>query len=354
MATSPLPPLSRSLSTAELLYRIFLRLYPKGFRQGYEQEMTQTFRDCCREALQRSGMPGLLRFCGYILGELLITACKERLRSFWAMLQQLVGMEQERRYMSGHFLHLEIGQLTDIGRKRKTNEDNLNSVIPRDPQIMATKGALFVVADGMGGHAKGEVASQLVVETVCETYYRSQDQDIATALRSAVNYANSTVYWQDQKDGVRDVSGMGSTCIAAVVLGESVYIANVGDSRAYIVRNGEARQITLDHSWVEELVRAGQITAEQARTHERRNVITRSIGTQEEVEVDIFTEPVQDGDVLVLCTDGLSSLVEDNEISAIVEQYGPQESVSHLIECANERGGNDNVTAIVARVAQAA
>src|SRR6266566_4603356 len=186
MATSPLPPLSRSLSTAELLYRIFLRLYPKGFRQGYEQEMIQTFRDCCREALQRSGMPGLLRFCCYILGELCITACREHFRSFMALLRQLIGMEQERRYMAGQFLHLEIGQLTDIGRKRETNEDNLNSVIPRDPQIMATKGALFVVADGMGGHTKGEVASQLVIETVSEAYYRNEGQDIATVLRNAV------------------------------------------------------------------------------------------------------------------------------------------------------------------------
>jgi serine/threonine protein phosphatase PrpC len=147
---------------------------------------------------------------------------------------------------------------------------------------------------------------------------------------------------------------MGSTCIAAVLLGEHVYVANVGDSRAYIVREGQARQISLDHSWVEELVREGRITPDQARGHGLRNVITRCIGTQEQVEVDIFTEAVQDGDVLVLCTDGLSGLVEDDEISAIVEQYGPQESASHLIACANERGGTDNVTAIVAKVALAA
>lgn len=354
MTTSPLPPHSRSLSTAESLYRIFLRLYPQDFRQGYEREMLQTFRDCCQEALQRAGTPGLLRFCSYILGELLITACNEHIRSFITMLRQIIGMEPEKKYMTSHLLHVDIGQLTDIGRRREINEDNLNTIIPQDPHIMATKGVLFVVADGMGGHARGEVASQLVVETVCEAYYRSQDEDIASALRSAVNYANSTVYWQDRNDETRDINGMGSTCIAAVLLGEQVYIANVGDSRAYIVRDGQARQISMDHSWVEELVREGKITPEQARNHGLRNVITRSIGTQEQVEVDIFTEAVQHGDVLVLCTDGLSTLVEDDEISAIVEQYGPQESASQLIACANERGGNDNVTAIVAKVALAA
>src|SRR2546429_9136338 len=115
MATSPLPPLSRSLSTAELLYRIFLRLYPKGFRQGYEQEMIQTFRDCCREAFQRSGVPGLLRFCTYILGELIVTACNEHMRMFMATIKRLFSLE-EGKSMS-HLLHLDIGQMTDIGRK---------------------------------------------------------------------------------------------------------------------------------------------------------------------------------------------------------------------------------------------
>src|SRR5690242_15623329 len=108
MTTSPLPPHSRSLSTAELLYRIFLRLYPKGFRQGYEQEMLQTFRDCCREAVQRAGMPGLLRFCSYILGELLLTACNEHIHSLIKILRQIIGMESEKRYMTSHLLQVDI------------------------------------------------------------------------------------------------------------------------------------------------------------------------------------------------------------------------------------------------------
>jgi len=143
---------------------------------------------------------------------------------------------------------------------------------------------------------------------------------------------------------------MSTTCVAAVLRGNIAYIANVGNSRAYLVRNSQMKQISQDHSWVGERVRAGLLTEEQARTHAQRNVITRSLGTQPDVEIDIFSEPLQEGDLMVLCTDGLSGLLSDEEIRRIVEQFLPQESVYHLVERANENGGPNNITAIVIAV----
>jgi serine/threonine protein phosphatase PrpC len=140
---------------------------------------------------------------------------------------------------------------------------------------------------------------------------------------------------------------MGTTCVAAVLRGNMAYIANVGNSRAYLVRKGQVKQVSQDHSWVAEQVRAGLLTEDQARTHAQRNVITRSLGTQADVEIDVFHEQLEEKDLLVLCTDGLSDLVGDDEILRIVDQSTPQESVYHLVEIANAKGGPDNITAIV-------
>jgi serine/threonine protein phosphatase PrpC len=245
-------------------------------------------------------------------------------------------------------LRLDVAQLTDVGRKREHNEDNMAYVIPKDPQVMATKGALFIVADGMGGHAAGEVASEIAVDTVSNAYYQDDGDDVALSLLQAIRRANAAIHQRAAENMLR--SGMGTTCVAAVLRGSTACIANVGDSRAYLVRNGQAKQISQDHSWVYEQVRAGLLTEDQARTHAQRNVITRSLGTQVEVEVDVFQEQLQEGDTLVLCSDGLSGLVSDEELRRIVDQFVPQESVYHLVERANENGGPDNITAIVVRV----
>src|SRR5579883_1767031 len=210
-------------------------------------------------------------------------------------------------------------------------------VIPKDPQVMTKKGALFIVADGMGGHAAGEVASEIAVDTVSNTYYQDDSEDVAASLLQAIKRANALIHQRAAENMLR--SGMGTTCVAAVLRGNMAYIANVGDSRAYFMRNGQAKQ-----------VRAGLLTDDQARTHAQRNVITRCLGTQADVDIDIFTEELREGDALVLCTDGLSGLVSDDEIRRTVEQYVPQESVYHLIEQANNNGGPDNITAIVLRV----
>jgi PPM family protein phosphatase len=247
-------------------------------------------------------------------------------------------------------LGLTVAQRTDVGRKRQHNEDSVAYIIPKDQQLLESKGALFIVADGMGGHAAGEVASEIAVDTVCTLYYQDADTDIPLSLRRAIQYANATIYQRATENAQH--SGMGTTCVAAVLRGTTAYIANVGDSRAYLVRKGHVRQISQDHSWVAEQVRMGQMTVEEAQLHSMRNIITRSLGPFPEVEVDVFVEQVEEGDAFVLCSDGLSGMISDDEITNIVEHFGPQESVYRLVEYANAQGGMDNITAIVARVNQ--
>ena len=245
-------------------------------------------------------------------------------------------------------LRLDVAQLTDVGRKRPHNEDNMAYVIPKDGQVMAKKGALFIVADGMGGHAAGEVASEIAVDTVSSIYYQDENDDLALSLMNAIKRANALIHQRAAENMLR--SGMGTTCVSAVLRGDIAYVANVGDSRAYLVRKGQAKQVSQDHSWVEEQVRAGLLTKDQARSHAQRNVITRSLGTQADVEVDVFSEVLEEGDTLILCSDGLSGSIGEDDLRAIVNQYVPQESVYHLVERANENGGPDNITAIVVRV----
>ncbi|TMC90886.1 MAG: serine/threonine-protein phosphatase [Chloroflexi bacterium] len=152
-------------------------------------------------------------------------------------------------------LRLEVAQLTDVGRRREHNEDNMAYVIPKDPQVMAKKGALFIVADGMGGHAAGEVASEIAVDTVSNVYYQDDSDDVAYSLLHAIKRANALIHQRAAENMLR--SGMGTTCVAAVLRGNMAYIANVGDSRAYLVRDGQVKQVSQDHSWVAEQVRAG-------------------------------------------------------------------------------------------------
>jgi serine/threonine protein phosphatase PrpC len=245
-------------------------------------------------------------------------------------------------------LRLDVAQLTDVGRKREHNEDNMAYVIPKDEQVMLKKGALFIVADGMGGHAAGEVASEIAVDTVSNVYYQDDSDDVAVSLLHAIRRANASIYQRAAENMLR--TGMGTTCVAAVLRGNMAYIANVGDSRAYLLRGSQVKQISQDHSWVAEQVRAGLLTEDQARTHAQRNVITRCLGTQAEVDIDVFQEELNDGDSFVLCSDGLSGLISDEELRRIVDQYLPQESVYHLVERANLNGGPDNITAIVVRI----
>jgi serine/threonine protein phosphatase PrpC/tRNA A-37 threonylcarbamoyl transferase component Bud32 len=245
-------------------------------------------------------------------------------------------------------LRLDVAQLTDIGRMQPHNEDNIAYVIPKDLQVMALKGALFIVADGIEERAAGEVASEIAVDTVSIAYYQVDSEDIKASLTQIIQRANATIRQKAAEKLLR--TDMGTTCVVAILRGNRAYIANVGNSRAYLIRGNQIKLMTLDHSWVAEQVRAGLLTEDQARRHPQRNFLTRSLGTQPEVRVDIFLEQLEEGDFLLLCTDGLYSVVNDEELLKIVSQFVPQESVYHLVERANENGGPDNITAIVVRI----
>ncbi len=250
-------------------------------------------------------------------------------------------------------LRVEPGSLSDPGQVRELNEDYFGTpeTMRISLDLLEQKGKLYAVADGMGGHAAGEVASQQAVSTLFKEYYASSSPDIIERMKEAIEAANVEVYAQASSD--RAKAGMGTTLVAAVLQGNDLYVANVGDSRAYLVREQNIEQISQDHSWVNEQVQAGIITDQEAREHLYRNIITRSLGTKPGVDIDFFQRKVQPGDVLVLCCDGLSNEAKDDEIARIVSATDPQEAAQALIDLANQRGGPDNITTIVVRIGDA-
>lgn len=223
---------------------------------------------------------------------------------------------------------------TDIGLKREVNQDSFGM---SDPAQSEQLGQLLVVCDGMGGHEAGEIASRIGVETILEQYYQDTDHDRPVALEQAFFEANRRI--NEQGPG-----NMGTTGVAALFLNNTLYVANVGDSRAYLIREGQMSQISRDHSLVAEQVAAGIVSAEQARHLNYRNMITRALGYRAEVQVDIFTIPLQEGDIVLLSSDGLHGLVEDDEIAQIVLTSKPEQAIRRLISTANDRGGVDNIT----------
>lgn len=230
---------------------------------------------------------------------------------------------------------LNFGSRTDIGSVRKHNEDSLIVAPP-----------LFAVADGMGGHAAGEVASEIAVNTLAENAPTHAD---AEALSEAVIAANREVI-EAALDG-RGREGMGTTMTAAILEGERLVIAQVGDSRAYLIHNGELQQLTHDHSLVADMIEAGQLTTEEARTHPNRSVITRALGSDPNMLADIYEINVEAGDRLLLCSDGLSSMINDDDIKEILLRWGDaQRCANVLVNQAIAAGGHDNVTVIVADV----
>jgi serine/threonine protein phosphatase PrpC len=242
-------------------------------------------------------------------------------------------------------LDLSVAMLTNVGRMRRHNEDYVDGHVPADPDLLERKGALFLVADGMGGHQAGEVASRGAVEQVIDNYYADNEPDAGKSLVRAVWQANQHIQEQAQVDP--DKAGMGTTLVAAAILGTRVYIANVGDSRAYLIDRAGIHQITEDHSWVEEQVRAGLLTREQAQQHPQRNLVTRALGSRPTVEVDLFEGELREGDVLLLCSDGLTNQVEDLELEAAVRECRLQDASTRLVAKANERGGTDNISLLL-------
>jgi serine/threonine protein phosphatase PrpC len=244
---------------------------------------------------------------------------------------------------------VQVGAETDVGMVRDHNEDNLGYKIPDEAVVTSNKGMLFLVADGMGGHAAGEVASQIAVETILDRYFSEDTDDIEEALNGAIVDANDIIHAQSSDH--REQSGMGTTSVVAVIRGDELTVANVGDSRAYLIRGGEIQQITQDHSWVQEQVRLNLVTPEEAKHHPLRNIITRALGTAPEVKVDFSTYKLQVGDTIILCSDGLSGVVSDGDILEIVtKQENAEMAAKMLINAANAGGGPDNISTIVVRV----
>lgn len=236
---------------------------------------------------------------------------------------------------------LKTFSITDIGRKRKVNQDYVYT----SEEPVGNLPNLFIVADGMGGHKAGEYASKLTVETMIREIEGSDETDTVKLLDGAIASANALI--RRKAAEAPGMEGMGTTVVAAVCIDDCLRIANVGDSRLYIV-NKEIRQITRDHSLVEEMVRAGTISKAEARVHPDKNIITRAVGAVDEVEPDYFTVELKEGDLVLMCTDGLTNMLEDEEIRMIVGGARDiVEKTQALVEAANANGGRDNISVVL-------
>ncbi|MBT3220228.1 MAG: Stp1/IreP family PP2C-type Ser/Thr phosphatase [Proteobacteria bacterium] len=241
--------------------------------------------------------------------------------------------------------------MTDVGLKRGHNEDNY---------LINEELNLFVVADGMGGHAGGEYASAIAVNTVEEIVTSiellgdevEQGEDRVEATREkmcqSIRLAGRRIFEKARQQP--EYHGMGTTAVVLLIDGGNAFVAHVGDSRLYMMRDGKIDQVTEDHSLIAEKVRHGLITPEEAKNHRMRNVITRSLGYQEDVEVDLQVLAVRRNDRFLICSDGLSGHVSQEEMGELIERHSPQEAARRLIELACERGGEDNITAVIAYV----
>jgi len=242
--------------------------------------------------------------------------------------------------------------LTDVGRKRKGNEDSL---------FVNAEQRLFVVADGMGGHAAGEVASKIAVDSINEfvcltggdqeiTWPFGLDENISydgNRLKTSIRYANRKVL--DATKEKSEYEGMATTVAAVLVDGDTANLAHVGDSRVYLFRDGSMTQLTSDHSWVNEQIQSGIISADQARRHPLRNVVTRALGGKPDLAVDIQVQTMASGDILLLCSDGLTTMLPDEDIAETIASAGGdiQDAAKSLVAEANDRGGEDNITVLL-------
>lgn len=229
---------------------------------------------------------------------------------------------------------------SDPGRRRPSNEDSF---------LADQEHGLFVVADGMGGHAAGEVASKLAVETVERNLRQASqsEEDTSASIQRAISEANQAIVEQTQARP--DLQGMGTTLVMALVENATAWIGHVGDSRAYRIRGDSIQLLTRDHSWVSEQMRLGHLSAEEANHHPWKHVITRALGSREEVEAEVWAEPLRSGDIILLCSDGLNSMSEEQQIlDAVCAAQGDlDEACRRLIDLANAGGGEDNITVVL-------
>jgi serine/threonine protein phosphatase PrpC len=244
--------------------------------------------------------------------------------------------------------------VSDVGRKRKGNEDSL---------FVNAEQSLFVVADGMGGHAAGEVASRLAVDAINEFICLTGDDEEITwpfgldetisydgnRLKTAIRYANRKVLEATKEKS--EYEGMATTVAAVLVDGDSANLGHVGDSRIYLMRNGTISQLTTDHSWVNEQILGGMISSDQARSHPLRNVVTRALGGKSDLQVDMKVHKIEPGDMLLLCSDGLTTMMPDEEIARVVSEAknDVEKATRELVAAANAKGGEDNITVVMLR-----
>lgn len=240
-------------------------------------------------------------------------------------------------------LRVQVGAATDVGRVREENEDSYG-VFPGE----SDGEGLFVVADGMGGHVRGAEASSTAVEAIQSSYFENPDEPVPFRLQGALREANRQVH--NQNHSADTSRSMGTTATVLALKDDKVYLGHVGDSRAYRFSTSDREQLSADHTVAETMRRNGMITAEEARTHPRRGTLTRAIGIEEEVEVDVLEfGRAESGDRFLLCSDGLSE-IPDGLLEEIVRENAPQAACEKLVEQANERGGHDNATAVIVHV----
>lgn len=244
---------------------------------------------------------------------------------------------------------LKVCGMTNIGKRRELNEDSFKICGFED----GAPCGVCVLADGMGGHNAGEIASSTAAEIVAgelaAEMSKTDEKDVCHSIASAIDFANSRIYEMSLSNPAQ--AGMGTTLVVAYVKDEQLWIANIGDSRAYVVNSKEICKMTIDHSIVEELVRRGTITREEARNHPDKNIITRALGTEEFVDADYYDYKLSDGETVLLCSDGLTETVRDERIQEIIiNETDIEKAVEALVDEANKNGGVDNITVVAFRV----
>ncbi|MBS0208459.1 MAG: serine/threonine-protein phosphatase [Planctomycetes bacterium] len=244
---------------------------------------------------------------------------------------------------------IEYAELTDQGLRRTNNQDSHGSVISSSESMWQRRGHLFMVADGMGAHAAGELASKIAVDTVRLSYFKLPDASAPVALKKSIEEANSNIHTRGESNP--DFRGMGTTSSVLALLPQGALVGHVGDSRAYRLRGNRIEQLSADHSLVWEMMAANRLSERDLPNYIPKNVITRSLGPNENVQVDLEGFfPLVEGDTFLLCSDGLSGQVEDEELGVILQALRPADAVRVLVELANLRGGPDNITVIVVKV----
>lgn len=237
---------------------------------------------------------------------------------------------------------LTVCSKTDVGRKRNINQDCVYScAVP-----IGSLPNLFIVADGMGGHKAGDYASAYAVNAIEREVDADENTEPGKIIMSAIECANAEIF---EKAKEEDFAGMGTTVVVSTIIDSTLYVANVGDSRLYLIRD-DIKQITKDHSLVEEMVRAGEIKRDDARFHPDKNIITRAVGAEPNVLVDFFDESLEEGDVILMCSDGLSNMIGDDDIFNIIKkQKNVKDMADELVKVANHNGGKDNIGVVVVK-----